>query len=450
MACAQDVTDKLNNNKVGSETLAINTKRIRELTNDLKNATDCDHIKMQLGITGDELDGLVKDVKEEAKKLLGKYLPIVKIPTNPLKIIPWVKKLVTGTITPQIENYIKLLKQAIELATAINEFVQAVDEIQPKLKQCAVDTANEVLDPAKMLLKDAKSAIDKQVAKIAQEIADEVNDLICESGLAGLIGAVNDAIKLTDDLVDTIKETANSVDSVVGSSLSAIGAAGSAISEITGVPFEVDTSSSSAFTASVDAGKAEEFTSNVNAYISTPPPDNTAPPTLSGSAVVGQTLTVNTGTWTGNNIIYTYSWYKGNEPIYGANAATYVPTANDVGYAILCTVSGDNSSGGETANTAYTSNVVGNSPTYSVAPAISGTANVGQVLTVTTGTWSTAVAIAYQWKWAHTRTNIYGATNNTYTVNIEDQGRTLTCMVTATTSGGSNAVHATATSIIGP
>jgi len=450
MACAQDVTDKLDNNKVGSETLAVNTKRIRELTSDLKNATDCDHIKMQLGITGDELDGLVKDVKEEAKKLLGKYLPIVKVPTNPMKIIPWAKKLVTGTITPQVENYIKLLRQAIDLATAINEFVQAVDEIMPKLKKCAVDTASDVLDPAAQLIKEAKGAIDKQVAKIAQEIADEVNTLICETGLASLIGAVNDAIKLTDELVDTIKETANSVDAVVGSSLNAIGAAGSAISEITGVPFEVDTSSSSAFTASVDAGKAEEFTNNVNVYISTPPPDNTAPPTLSGSAVVGQTLTVSNGTWTGNNIVYTYSWYKGDEPIYGANAATYVPTANDIGYAILCTVSGDNSSGGDTANTAYTSNVTGNSPTYSVAPVISGTANVGQVLSVTTGTWSTTVTLSYQWKWAHTRAEIYGANTNTYTINAEDQGRTLTCMVRATTSGGSNTVHAAATAIVGP
>ena len=448
MACAQDVTDKLKNNKVGSETLAINTKRIRELTSDLKNATDCDHIKMQLGITGDELDGLVKDVKEEAKKLLGKYLPIVKIPTNPLKIIPWAKKLVTGTITPQIENYIKLLRQAIDLATAINEFVQAVDEIQPKLKKCAVDTANEVLDPAVQLVKDAKGAIDKQVAKIAKEIADEVNNLICETGLASLIGAVNDAIKLTDELVDTIKETANSVDAVVGSSLSAIGAAGSAISEITGVPFEVDTSSSSAFTASVDAGKAEEFTNNVNLYISTPSPDNTALPTLSGNAVVGQTLTVNTGTWTGNNIVYSYSWFRNDQPIYGAIASTYVPTSNDVGYGILCSVSADNPAGGDIANTVLTANVTSNAPVCSVLPAISGSANTGQTLTISTGTWTNSPTFTYQWMWSHIRASIHNANTNSYTIGTEDAGHALTCLVTATSSGGSNSVHATSTAIV--
>lgn len=449
MACKQDVTDKLGNNKVGSEALAVNTKRIRELTNDLRNATDCDHIKMQLGITGDELDGLVKDIKEEAKKLLGKYLPIVKIPTNPLKIIPWVKKLVTGTITPQIENYIKLLRQAIELAQAINDFVQAVDEVAPKLKQCAIDTLNDELEPVNALLKDAKGAIDKQVAKIAGEIASEVNKLICETGIGDLVNSVNDAIALTDQLVDTIKDTANSVDAIVGPSLTAIGAAGNAISEVTGVPFQVDTSSSSAFVASVDAGKAEEFTNNVNAFISLPPPVNTAAPSLSGNAVVGDTLTVNVGTWTGSNIAYSYSWYKNDAPIYGANSSTYVPTANDEGYAILCSVSADNEAGGDIVNTAFTSNVVSNAPVCSALPAITGTANVGEVLTVSTGTWTNSPTFAYQWQWAHVRLGIHNANTNTYTIQAEDIGQTLTCMVTATSSGGSNSVHAVATSVIG-
>ena len=449
MACNQDITDKLDNNKVGSESLAVNTKRIRELTNDLKNATDCDHIKMQLNITGDELDGLVKDIKEEAKKLLGKYLPIVKIPTNPMKIIPWAKKLVTGTITPQVENYIKLLRQAIELATAINDFVDAVDEIQPKLKQCAIDTLDDVLDPVNALIKEAKGAIDKQVAKIASEIASEVNGLICETGIADLVGSVNDAIQLTDNLVDTIKETASTVDAIVGPSLTAIGVAGNAISEVTGIPFEVDTSSAAAFTTSVDAGKANEFTNNVNAFISAPPPVNTSIPTLTGSAVVGETLTVNNGIWTGNSIVYTYSWFKNNEPIYGANLGTYVPTSNDVGYAILCTVSADNAAGGDTANTLFTANVTSNAPVCSVLPTITGTANVGEILSVSTGTWTGSPTFTYQWQWAHLRANIHNANTNSYTVDQEDYGRTLTCAVTGSSSGGQTTVHALATGLIG-
>ena len=447
MACKTDVTDKVKDNKVASEELALNIKRLRELTRDLENATDCDAIKLYVELIGAEIKELTADIKKEAKKILDKYLPILSIPTTPLKIIPWVKKLVTGTITPQLEAYIKMLKQIIELVQAINDFIQAVDKVLPRLKKCAVDELEELKDE---VVKDLKDTIQKEVDKIAASIQKEVNDAICESGLADLIGIVKDAVKLTEDLVDELKTTKDLVNDSISGALTTIGNAGSAISDITGVPFEVNTSTPSAFVASVESGAADQFSAAVNEFITLPAPTNTVAPALSGSAVVGQTLTVSTGTWTGSNVAYSYSWFRNDEPIYGANAATYVLTANDTGYPILCSVSGDNSAGGQTANTPFTSNVSGNSPTYSVAPAISGTANVGQVLTVTTGTWSTAVSIAYQWKWAHTRTSIFGATNNTYTVNIEDQGRTLTCMVTATTSGGSNAVHATATSIIGP
>lgn len=449
MACKQDVSDKLKNNKVGSESLAVNTKRIRELTADLKNATDCDHIKMQLGITGDELDGLVKDIKEEAKKLLSKYLPIVKVPTNPLKIIPWANKLVTGTITPQVENYIKLLKQAIELAQAINDFVNAVDEIQPKLKKCAIDTINEELDPVNVLLKEAKGAIDKEVARIAGEIYTAVNDLICQTGAADLINSVNDAIQLTNELVASVKDTAGTVDGLVSDGLVAVQAAGDTISQITGVPFEVDTSSSDAFVASVDAGKADEFVTNVNDFIAAPAPVNTDAPSITGSPVVGQTLTANAGIWTGNNIVYSYSWYKNDEPIYGANSSTYVPTSNDVGYSIFCSVSADNPAGGDIANTSFTAVVTSDAPVCTSLPLITGTANVGEVLSVSTGTWTNSPTLTYQWMWAHLRANIHNANTNAYVINDEDLGRSLTCAVTATSAGGTNTVHALATTVVG-
>ena len=134
MACNNDVTDKLKNNAVGSEELAVNIKRIRQLTKDLRATTDCDALKMKLGITGDELKELTKDIRNEAKKLLDKYLPITSIPTNPLKILSWVKKLVTGTIMPQLEAYIKLLQQVIGLIQSTQELIQAAAEVLPKIE----------------------------------------------------------------------------------------------------------------------------------------------------------------------------------------------------------------------------------------------------------------------------------------------------------------------------
>ena len=53
-------------------------------------------------------------------------------------------------------------------------------------------------------------------------------------------------------------------------------------------------------------------------------PVNTASPVVSGTAVVGQTLSTTDGTWTGTApITYSYQWYRGATLISGATNNTY-------------------------------------------------------------------------------------------------------------------------------
>ena len=73
-------------------------------------------------------------------------------------------------------------------------------------------------------------------------------------------------------------------------------------------------------------------------------------------------------------------------------------------------------------------------PTLLGAPVISGTAQVGDVLTSTTGTWSGATSFAYQW--SGNKTAIAGATAAKYIPVASDAGHTLTSTVTATGSPG--------------
>src|SRR5271165_5586711 len=61
-------------------------------------------------------------------------------------------------------------------------------------------------------------------------------------------------------------------------------------------------------------------------------------------------------------------------------------------------------------------------PTDLEPPVISGTAQVGDVLTSTTGTWTGASSYAYQW--ADNGANIAGATAATYTPVSTDAGHT--------------------------
>jgi hypothetical protein len=77
-------------------------------------------------------------------------------------------------------------------------------------------------------------------------------------------------------------------------------------------------------------------------------------------------------------------------------------------------------------------------PANTVAPAISGTAVVGQVLTTTTGTWTGTAPITYSYQWKRGATNI-GTNASTYTLVQADAGNTsnITCVVTATNAVGS-------------
>ena len=73
-------------------------------------------------------------------------------------------------------------------------------------------------------------------------------------------------------------------------------------------------------------------------------------------------------------------------------------------------------------------------PTDLEPPVVSGTAQVGKVLSSTTGTWTGATSYAYQW--AGNSAKIAGATAATYTPVSTDAGHTLTSTVTATGSSG--------------
>lgn len=82
-----------------------------------------------------------------------------------------------------------------------------------------------------------------------------------------------------------------------------------------------------------------------------------------------------------------------------------------------------------------------------VAPAITGTAQVGATLTVSNGTWKGySPTFTYQWK--KDGVNIAGATNNTYVPVAGDVGGVLTAVVTATNNTGSVSATSNATAAV--
>jgi hypothetical protein len=86
-------------------------------------------------------------------------------------------------------------------------------------------------------------------------------------------------------------------------------------------------------------------------------------------------------------------------------------------------------------------------PINTVAPAVTGAAEAGQVLTCSTGSWVGTPTITYAYQWYRSAVLISGQTASTYTVLSSDIGSVLSCTVTATNSVGSTNASSNSVSI---
>lgn len=91
-------------------------------------------------------------------------------------------------------------------------------------------------------------------------------------------------------------------------------------------------------------------------------------------------------------------------------------------------------------------NLPGSAPVNTILPVISGTLNVGDTLSVTTGTWTGNPAPTYAYQWRVNGGNV-GTNSNSYVLQPGDSTFMVDCSVTATNVEGSANVLAAA---VGP
>jgi len=159
-------------------------------------------------------------------------------------------------------------------------------------------------------------------------------------------------------------------------------------------------------------------------------PTNSVAPALSGNYQPGDTVSTNNGTWANSPTGYTYQWQKNGVNISGETSSSYTVVTGDRGASIRCAVTASNASG---SNTAFSNIVIPDSFLCTVDPVISGTAETGEELTCSSGTW-TPTPLSYGYRWRRNGTNISGALSNTYTLTEDDEGQSITCMVEAVAS----------------
>jgi hypothetical protein len=198
---------------------------------------------------------------------------------------------------------------------------------------------------------------------------------------------------------------------------------------------------------------AGEATATALAAAPASPPVGVTPPTITGTATVGATLTADPGTWNGGPTDFAFQWLRcapACTPIPGASGSTYAATTADRGAELAVTVTAGNAAGSASQTSSPTATVVG-VPTNTSRPTITGKAKVGVTLTAAPGTWTDSPArFDFQWQRCSSSgcSAIVGATASTYTLSRTDKGRTVRVAVTATNAAGSTTATSAKTATV--
>lgn len=410
-------------------------KDIREITQTILAETDCDALQLKVKTA---MNGLIDDLQDKiglTDEKLKELSPIIKIPLNPFKIPAYLVKFAISRILPDLEATIDLIKRTVEVITALNELIRVIQEVIPNLKACALDFKDD-------LRREIEDEIDQVVDDLRSSIAEAIAESICEGVNAAGITAndIDNILSAKEDietLVNSVNELTKTTESAIQSSIDLIGQNQSVLQELTGVPPVLDTTSIDTFLSTVQSEEYEQYKQTVGAVLTLPDPVANAVPVITGSPIVGTTLSCSDGTWTANgvsnNAAFTYShqWHKNGAEIYGANTSTYVPTIDDVETKLFCIVTAKTHATIEQAQSAETGFV-----TFALAggnkPTITGTASSGSVLSCSTGTWPfTPTLTMYEWIRGESTVVQALSGNNLYTVTSSDIGSTIKCKVVA-------------------
>lgn len=195
-------------------------------------------------------------------------------------------------------------------------------------------------------------------------------------------------------------------------------------------------------------------------------PVNQSLPTISGSAVRGQSLTATSGSWSGSPTSFSYQWQRCDagggscSTIGGATGSGYTVADADVGKTLRVVVTANNADGTGQATSGPTAVVTATAAPVSTSdPAISGSPVDGQTLTTTSGGWIGTAPITFAYQWVRCGSDggaadgsncafISGANGTSYRLTSADVGRRMRVRVTATNSAGAQTAASNPTSTV--
>jgi hypothetical protein len=162
-------------------------------------------------------------------------------------------------------------------------------------------------------------------------------------------------------------------------------------------------------------------------------------PAISGELVVGQQLRTTSGTWSPGPVTHTYSWFRDGAPIAGAQNrinALYNTVSVDAGKTLSVLVTADRPgyARGSVMSPSTAPVSAGPALVASVMPTITGTAEIGKYLQVSSGTWSPS-AQNWAYAWLVDGVVVPGLAANRVQIQSSWAGKSVSAQVTASRAG---------------
>lgn len=194
--------------------------------------------------------------------------------------------------------------------------------------------------------------------------------------------------------------------------------------------------------ATVTGSKTGYTSTTVTAVAGTVQPGtvaNSAVPTVVGTAKVGYTLGLHSGSWTPGGLTFTYQWNVNGVNVPGATGTSFPLTADHVGKAISVSVTGSRAGFvPTTATSSPTTAVRLGSVSNHTKPRVVGTLKVGHTVGLRTGIWSPS-GLKFTYRWLLNGHSISHQTGRSLKIKPAYKGQRISVRVTVTRTGYASA-----------
>lgn len=164
---------------------------------------------------------IITDKTSEISNIMALYAPILSVPSDPMKIIGWAKKVVTGVAGPQVAAAIQLATEIASLAGALAGLASAVANAATRLADCIENEIRTAMKEIQDSVMENAIVLYDQATAIYENVRDDTLDQLGYNELLNLSADVQAQIDQLDaqlanisDSTDQIQQAADDLNNI--------------------------------------------------------------------------------------------------------------------------------------------------------------------------------------------------------------------------------------------